>query len=85
MNWDDLKIVLAVGRRLTLAAAGRDLGVDPTTVGRRIVAIEEELGTRLFDRTGAGYAATHTGAIAIAHAEEMELKALALADICPFG
>ena len=79
MNWDDLRFVLAVGRRQTLASAGRDIGVDPTTVGRRIVAIEAELGSRLFDRTSDGYFATHTGKIAIAHAEEIELKALALA------
>jgi DNA-binding transcriptional LysR family regulator len=79
MNWDDLRFVLAVGRRQSLAAAGREIGVDPTTVGRRIVAIETELGSRLFDRTSEGYLATHTGEIAIAHATEIELKALALA------
>jgi DNA-binding transcriptional LysR family regulator len=79
MNWDDLRFVLAVGRRQTLAAAGRDIGVDPTTVGRRILAIEAELGSRLFDRTSEGYFATHTGETAITHAGEMELRALALA------
>lgn len=78
MNWDDLRFVLAVSRKRTLAAAGRDIGVDPTTVGRRIIAIEAELGSRLFDRTSDGFFATHTGAIAIAHAEAIELKALAL-------
>ena len=78
MNWDDLRFVLAVGRKRTLAAAGREIGTDPTTVGRRIIAIEAALGSRLFERTGEGFHATHAGAIAIAHAEAIELKTLAL-------
>ena len=78
MKWDDLKFVLEVGRNRTLAAAGRALGVDPTTVGRRILAIEKELNSRFFDRTGDGYIATHTGQIAIAHAEEMESMSMSL-------
>lgn len=79
MSWDDLRFVLAVGRRRTLAAAGRDLGVDPTTVGRRIIALETELGSRLFDRTADGLSPTHTGEVTIARAAAMELEALALA------
>ncbi|MHA1552965.1 MAG: LysR family transcriptional regulator [Alphaproteobacteria bacterium] len=78
LNWDDLRYVLAVGRRTTLAAAGRDLRVAPTTVGRRILAIEEALGTRLFDRTGEGLKPTHTGRIAMERAEDIELQATAL-------
>ncbi len=78
MNWDDLRFVLAVGRHRTLAAAGRAIAVAPTTVGRRILAIEAELGSRLFDRTGEGYLPTHTGQIAINHAEEFEGTALSL-------
>ena len=77
MNWDDLRYVLAVARQRTLAAAGRELGVDSTTVGRRILAIETQLGARLFERTGEGFAATHTGEIARARAEEIELQTLA--------
>jgi DNA-binding transcriptional LysR family regulator len=79
MNWDDLRFVLAVHRHNTLAAAGRDLGVDPTTVGRRILAVERQLRTRLFDRTSEGFAATEAGLIAITHAEAIEGRALALA------
>lgn len=78
MNWDDLRHVLAVGRSGTLSAAGRSLRVDPTTVGRRILAIEAELGSRLFERTGDGYVATHTGHLALAHAEDVERTTLAL-------
>ena len=72
MDWGDLKFVLTVARERTLAAAGRKLRVDPTTVGRRVLAIEEQLGVRLFDRTGEGYLMTNAGRIATRHAEKVE-------------
>lgn len=78
MDWNDLRYVLAVARRRTLAAAGRDLNVDSTTVGRRLLAIEGQLGTRLFERTSDGFEPTHTGEITIARAEEIEIQTLAL-------
>ena len=78
MKWDDLRFVLAVGRQGTLAAAGRELGVDATTVGRRITVIEEELAARLFDRTQNGFTPTHTGELAVARAAEVERHAVAL-------
>jgi len=78
MNWDDLRYVLAVARQRTLAGAGRELGVDPTTVGRRLLAIEAELGARLFERTGEGFTANSAGQIAVARAAEVELQTAAL-------
>lgn len=79
MDWSDLRYVLAVARGQTLAAAGRVLKVDATTVGRRIVAIEQDLKVRLFHRTSEGYLPTHAGQIATDHAERMELASLSLA------
>jgi DNA-binding transcriptional LysR family regulator len=58
MNWDDLRFVLALCRAGSLARAARDLRVDHTTVGRRIEAIEADLGLRLFTRTTTGYVIT---------------------------
>ncbi len=78
MDWDDLKYVLAVARAGSLVAASRDLGVDPTTVGRRIVALETHLTTRLFDRMREGFRPTASGEVAIARAEEMEAQALSV-------
>ncbi|MCB1909703.1 MAG: LysR family transcriptional regulator [Rhodocyclaceae bacterium] len=78
MNWDDLRYVLAVARQRTLAGAGRELGVDPTTVGRRLLAIEGQLGARLFERTGEGFTANAAGQIAVARAAEVELQTSAL-------
>lgn len=51
MDWDDLRYVLALGRHGTLSAAGEALGVVRTTVGRRVRALEDTLGVRLFDST----------------------------------
>lgn len=58
MNWDDLRYVLALARAGSLAKASKTLGVDHTTVGRRIEAAESALGVRLFTRTTKGYVAT---------------------------
>ncbi len=78
MDWNDLKFVLAVARGGTLAAAGRALRVDSTTVGRRIIALERALGARLFDRLSDGFRPTEAGEIAVAQAEDMERAALSL-------
>ncbi len=72
MNWDDLKVVLALARAGTLAGAARELGIDATTVGRRIATVEGVLRARLFDRLSSGYVATEAGHRAIALAEEFE-------------
>ncbi len=61
MNWDDLRFVLATARAGTLTGAAREVGVVRTTVGRRIRALEEELGVRLFDETPNGLAPTGAG------------------------
>lgn len=78
MDWGDLKFVLAVARAGTLTAAARGLGVDSTTVGRRIVALETQLATRLFDRMRDGFRLTPAGEVAAAEAEAMEAHALSV-------
>lgn len=77
IDWNDLKYLLAVKAQRTLAAAGAELGVDPTTVGRRLTALEEQLGARLFDRTPEGFVPTMAGETLVAHAERMAEEALA--------
>lgn len=49
-DWNDLRYVLALARERSYAAAGRRLGIDPTTVARRLHAIETALAVRLFER-----------------------------------
>lgn len=78
MNWDDTRIFLAVCRQATLRGAGRLLGVDQATVGRRINALETDLGTTLFLRTSEGYVLTAPGEAAYQAAQAMEGAALEL-------
>ncbi len=77
MKWDDLRVFLAVARHARLQAAGRGLGLDPATVGRRVTALEEALGSRLFDRSPQGYALTEAGRSLLVHAQAMESVAAA--------
>ena len=78
MQWDDARYVLAVHRELSLSKAGRKLGVNQSTVGRRLEAIEETLHARLFLRTREGYVLTPEGEALIPHAERMEDEAHAI-------
>lgn len=72
MRWDDLRVFLAVARQRRLLNAGRRLGLDPATVGRRVTALEEALGAKLFDRSPQGYALTEAGRNLLAHAQAVE-------------
>jgi DNA-binding transcriptional LysR family regulator len=74
---DDLRYFLEVARTGRLVAAGRGLGVNHTTVGRRITALERTLGNRLFDRAPTGWVLTDAGHDLIVHAESIESALLA--------
>lgn len=71
-DWTDLRYFLAVHRKGTLVAAGRALHVDPTTVGRRIAALEDNLRTKLFVRGSKGWVATPAGRRMVPAAERAE-------------
>jgi DNA-binding transcriptional LysR family regulator len=72
MDWDDLRFFLAVYRAGSTSGAARALGVQHTTVGRRLAGLEETLGTSLFARTAAGLVPTVAAEDILAHAEEVE-------------
>jgi len=76
-DWDGLRIFLALTRARSLAAAARKLGVDETTVARRLARLERELNTELRERRRGGLALTSAGEAVRAAAEEMESAALA--------
>ncbi len=59
--WDDIRFYVAAARARTLAGAARELGVDQSTVSRRLNALEKALGVRLFDRTPEGLLPTPAG------------------------
>lgn len=75
MDWDDLKVFLAVARGESLSGAGKTLRKDPATVGRRVQRLEDALGAALFAKSPQGYALTPAGARLMAHAERMEQAA----------
>jgi DNA-binding transcriptional LysR family regulator len=76
MDWDDLRVFLAVARSESLSAAGKWLQIDPATVGRRILRLEEATRARLFTKSPQGYALTEEGARLLPHAEAAERAAL---------
>lgn len=71
-NWDDLRVFLAVARKGGLSAAARSLGVNHSTVFRRIAGLEEMLGVRLFERMPTGYALTPAGVETLGIVERIE-------------
>ncbi len=72
IDWDDLRVFLAVARAESLSGAGRGLRLDPATVGRRIARLEERLSAALFAKSPQGYALTGQGQGLLAHAERAE-------------
>jgi DNA-binding transcriptional LysR family regulator len=79
IDWNDLRHVLALARGGSLAAAGRALDTDATTVGRRLRILEKRFGTTLFSRDGGGaLLPTLAGEIALAKAETIEAEVMAL-------
>jgi DNA-binding transcriptional LysR family regulator len=91
IGWEDLRLVRAVGESGTLTGASRRRGVDHSTAFRRLGALEERLGVRLFERARDGYTPKHAGEVTLAAAErilgdlgELERR-IAGEDLRPFG
>ncbi len=80
LRWDDLRILVALGRKGTMVAAAEALGMDHATVGRRLSALEHGLGNLLVERTPRGIKLTDAGHRAYAHALRMEDEILSLAE-----
>ena len=72
MNWDDLKILLALSRAGSTRKAAGLLGVSNTTVMRRLESLEAQVGGRLFDRTPDGFTATSLADQLLPVAREVE-------------
>lgn len=78
LDWNDVRIFLALQRAGTLAGAASPLAINATTVGRRLTALEDAVAARLFDRTPDGFLLTQAGRDLLPHAERMEADAMAL-------
>lgn len=72
IDWDDLRYALAVADAGSLVGAARSLGVQHSTVLRRLDALERRLGTRLFDRHRQGYTPTEAGELLAEQARRMQ-------------
>lgn len=74
MQWEDLHVVLALARAGSHAGAARVLGVDATTIGRKLGALEQRLGARLFQRLGKQLVLTDAGTRLSLRAERVEAE-----------
>lgn len=72
MDWDHFRYFLELSRAGRLTAAARRLGVDHTTVSRRIKTLERAIGSQLFIRDTSGYRLTEAGQALIPSVEIME-------------
>ena len=76
MNWDDLRLFLAVARMGSISGAAKQLGVQHSTVSRRMRQLEEQMGVRLIERKKSGYELTQAGKNVKDAATRMESEVL---------
>jgi len=74
-SWDNISLFLAVARAGRFTNAANELGVDHTTVARRMTALEKQFGTLLLSRSPRGVALTEAGQQLLTYAERMEAEA----------
>lgn len=74
MDWDDVRYFLAAVRAGSLTSAAANLGVNQSTVSRRIRALEDELGTPLFVRGARGLVQSEAAEAVLLHAERVEAE-----------
>ena len=72
MDWDDMRLFLAIARAESLSGAGKTLRLDPATLGRRIAKLETQIATILFAKSPQGYVLTEAGVRLLPHAEAAE-------------
>jgi DNA-binding transcriptional LysR family regulator len=75
IDWEELRLFLAVARGAGLNAAARQVGASAPTLGRRMTALEQSLDRQLFTRSQAGYELTEAGQTLYQYAQEMEAAA----------
>ncbi len=72
IDWDDVRYFLAVARGGSVRAAAERLGVNHSTVLRRIAQLEERLGVHMFEKLPSGYRLTAAGEEVLEFADQME-------------
>lgn len=91
MNWDDLRLFLAVARSGSISGGAKRLDLQHSTVSRRMRKLEENLGARLFEKKRSGFELTVAGENLRTSASRMEAEALGIdgalsgKDVCLVG
>lgn len=80
LSWNDLQDFLAVARSGQIARAAAQVGVDATTIGRRIRRLEARLGRTLFEQTREGQVLTEAGEALLVQVERMQKAAEAIVE-----
>ena len=80
LDWNDLRVFIAVARGESLARAASELALSPATVGRRMLALEAVVGRPIFVRRQTGYELTKDGRTLFSKALAMEAGARPIAD-----
>ena len=83
MDWDNLRYFLELARSGTLAGAARRLGVEHTTVSRRIQSLEKQMGEALFAREAGGHRLSEAGRHLLPGVEAMEAAVLGVERLAP--
>jgi len=85
LDWDDLRYFLEAARAQTLAGAARKLGIEHTTIGRRLAALERALGAALVLRGPDGLRLTPLGERLLPITEQIERTVQSLSDLVEQG
>lgn len=80
LDWNDLRYFLAVARTGSTLAASKLLKVSQSTVSRRVTALEDMIGVKLFVRKPSGYSLTPRGESVLPAAETVEAAVLSFSD-----
>lgn len=78
LEWNDLRLLLAIGRTGSLSGAAKELRNDHSTIYRKLQAIEKRMGVRFFERRNSHYQITKAGEAAVGVAESFEREVLDL-------
>ncbi len=71
-DWDNLRVFLGVARARSALEASHSLGLNQSTISRRLHRLEEDMGSKLFDRNSQGHRLTSSGHRLLEHVEKLE-------------
>lgn len=82
-DWDNLRVFLGVARARSALEASHALGLNQSTISRRLHRLEQDMGAKLFDRSSQGHRLTSTGLRLLEHVEKLEsTMSFVEADVC---